>query len=149
MVVLSLGLLAAGCGGAGSDSLSRADYVSRGDAICKRAEAAKGAAVGKAYAQLAEEGKPFTPAVGKRLIVEAALPPIRQMVKDLNALGTPSENGETAEAMVDEFEKAVSTIASEPNRALTENPLLFKPARQLAREYGFELCSRNLSNGGS
>jgi hypothetical protein len=149
VAIFSLGTLVVGCGESGSEGLSQAAYISQGDAICKQAEAEKDAAVEKAYAQLEKEGALFNPAVGRRLVVEVALPPIQRMVVKLNALGTPNENGDIADAMVDEFEMAASTIASEPDRALTENAQLFESARQLAREYGFELCSQNLSKAGS
>jgi len=136
VALLGLALVAFGCGG-GDDSLTKAEFIKQGDAICKRTEDQKNKALEAAFAQQAKTGEAPDKAFQISLVNTVALPPVVQMTEELDDLGPPDEE---AEAIVAAFEASTDAITDNPAGVLDgSNP--FVEADQLAAEYGFKACS--------
>lgn len=139
MIVIAI--VVAGCGG-GSDSssssaaLSKAQYVKQANAICKKGQQEREAAVN----ELAEEVKPGADPgeLPKAGLVEAVIDPLATMVEELAALPAPKGDEEKVEAFVQGYEKAVEEIEEDENAAF--NGELFGSPDSKALKYGLENC---------
>ncbi len=137
--VAALASVFAGCGDEGEEGLTKAEYITRGDAICVKAEKKKAVALKTEYAKLSKIKSPTEAVVGK-LLTQAALPPIRTMAAELSELQAPSGDEDQASAIVSGFEKAINEVETDPGGALSgANP--FADADKLAASYGFKVCS--------
>lgn len=140
-VVLIVAVLVVGCGGGGSDSsttaLSKAQYVKQANAICKKGQQEREAAVN----ELAEKVKPGAGAgeLPKGGLVEAITPPLATMVEELAALPAPEGDEAQVEAIVEAYEKPVEEIEEDQNAAF--NGELFKEATAKGVKYGLEDCT--------
>ncbi|MEX2105883.1 MAG: hypothetical protein WD810_03190 [Solirubrobacterales bacterium] len=131
--------LAAGCG-SGDESLTKAEFIERGDAICAKAESRKNAVLEAAFLKQSESKKPLDRAAELKLVTTVALPPIVQMTDRLAALEPPSEEEDKARAIVEAYEEGIAGVESDPSSVLGgANP--FAEADELAEEFGFEACS--------
>jgi hypothetical protein len=130
----------AGCGGGGT--LSKADFVSRADAICKRYSA-----------RIKAIPQPKSPA-GIPRFVERALPLTRKELAELRALRPPAKDAGTVRRILDEFERTIEagrklSAAVQKNdrgafdRANLAGSKAARTADRLARAYGFRSCGKN------
>jgi hypothetical protein len=135
-------LVVTGCGGDSesqtTESLTKAQYVKQADAICKRQNEKKDAALNKAYEELQKE-KTGAGRAGEEKIIEIALPPIAEMTEEVAELGVPTEQSEEAEKFVGEMEAAISEVQDDPSLALDEEP--FEGAKARAARLGFKQCN--------
>jgi len=143
-VAAALGFLPAGCGGgsagqADASGPARETFVKRADAICaktdERQEAAQAAFL-----------KRFPKATGTRLweeklVLEAALPPVKVEAEELGKLPVPSGDEKEIEAIVTGLEDAVRKGEAEPGALITKGAGPFASLEKLAREYGFKACA--------
>lgn len=138
VVSLLAALLIASCGGSTDGTMSKAEFVERGDEICARAESEKNAALEKA---LSEESRAASAKQREEaLVTEVALPPIDRMTLELAELGEPAVGAPQARAMVAAFEAGVAKLKRDPSSALKgADP--FEKAGSLAAQFGFEACS--------
>ncbi len=136
-VVFAMAAFVAGCGGGDDESLTKAEFIKQGDAICQEAENKKNAGLEKAFKDKANQGAGKE--VQERLVTDVALPPIATMTEELADLGAPDDQ---ATAIVEGFEKAVEEIEADPQAALTSERGAFAEPDKLAAEYGFKVCSR-------
>jgi len=140
VLLIAIALAVAGCGGGGGDSsttaLTKAQYVKQANAICKKGQQEREAAVN----ELAEEVKPGANAgeLPKAGLVEAVTPPLAAMVEELAALPAPEGDEAEVEALVEAFEKPVEEIEEDQN-AVFEGEL-FKEADAKSVKYGLEDC---------
>lgn len=136
--------LMGGCGG-GSDSgsstasLSKAQYIKQGDAICAKAEKKKNTDLEAAFEEGSKGNKPLSKAAEQELVTTVALPPIATMTEELAALGEPDTEGEEAAAVVAAFEDGVQTIEDDP-AAVLKGSDPFAEADKLAAQLGFKAC---------
>ncbi len=132
--------LVAGCGGGGDTStaapLSKAAYVKEANAICKKGQQNREAAVN----ELAEEVKPGADPgeLPKSGLVEAVIDPLGTMVEELAALPAPEGDEARVESFVQGYEKAVEEIEEDENAAF--NGELFAEPDAKALKYGLEEC---------
>lgn len=133
MAIMAL-VFVAGCGGGDDNSLTKAEFIQQGDAVCRKAEETKNKALEKAFA---EENKGSEKEIQEKLVTDVALPPVAAMADELSELGPPDEQ---AEAVVSAYEEIVAEIEAKPETAFsTEEP--FGKANKLAKQYGFKACS--------
>ncbi|HEX3239759.1 MAG TPA: hypothetical protein VHR18_06450 [Solirubrobacterales bacterium] len=153
-LLLMLALLSAGCGGGGDDttapveatveeptSLTQAELISQGDAICGEVNAAVGA-IGSSEGEIAEQ------------TTEAADLYVG-MVESIQALGVPSEKdgysdfSEAAEELAKVEGEVKQAAEDEDTTALGEAATAAAPALEefqaQAAIYGFEACSEGPS----
>jgi hypothetical protein len=135
--VLAISAVLAACG-SDDESLTKAAFIKKGDAICKRAQSERIARSDAGIAKLEEENRIANSKDEAELIVET-LPPIRAMAEDLADLGTPDEGASEAEAIAPAFEEAVDKAEADP--AFVSSGEAFAKPDRLAEEYGFTACS--------
>jgi hypothetical protein len=140
-IVLSLvicSICTFGCGNSSSEaaSLTKAQFIKRGEAICNEAELEqlKGA---NAYASKhpgAEE---------EDLVVPVILPPIEKELEGLEALGVPKGDEEAVQKFLTSLEAAVKQSRESPGDLFAAETDPFTKPDKLAEEYGFDVCGNN------
>lgn len=133
--------------GCGSDSdsssstseaaISKAAYIAKADAICKKAEQQQVALVKK----LSESGAAEGAESEVTLVREAGLPPLQQQVEELEELPPSKADADQAEAFIEEFASALEQVDEEPKILLNladEN--VFADAEATAAKFGFKVC---------
>lgn len=135
-------LVAAGCGGDDGDSLTKAEFVKKANAIC----VAGNEEIEKGIESYVEENSPGGGRLTDAQLTEGAeeivVPSLRKQVDGIAALGTPSEDGEQAEEIVETAEGALEEVEDEPALAVpqTGDRKPFAEANRLARDYGLDVC---------
>lgn len=140
--VCALALALAGCGDDGdSETLTKAQFVKRADAICQKAEDKQVAGVEKFQSENSGSQAPRGRAAEEQLVVAVGIPPLSAEADELKELPLPETGVEQAEAVVDAIGKAVKAIEEEPTRLLgAGGKNYFEEAEELARKYGLEVC---------
>lgn len=143
----ALALIVAGCGG-GSDStettsaLSKAEFVKQGNAICAKGskEIEEGfEKFGKEHG-FSEKKEP-SEAELEEAVETIVIPGIRKQVDGIRALGTPTEEGAEAEAVLDAAEEGLEKGEEDPKLFLEEESSgPFAKANKLSREFGLTKC---------
>jgi hypothetical protein len=149
LVTLAAMALAApivGCG-SGDDStteetstLSKAEFIERGDAICRKANEK----IEKESEKFAEEHN-FTIKNGhvpndqmEEAFVAVLAPELKQQAKELSELEAPDGDEEQVEEIIDSLEGVAGEIEDQPSIALGDGVLQEPDA--LAEDYGFKVC---------
>ena len=144
IVLAALLVVACGSGDGSSSSVStasntsatitKAQYITRADAICGRTEKKQLALVDKFPKQ-----KP-TQQARMELVEFAGIPPLKEQAEQLNELPEPSKDAGAAKAYVDAFSNGVKGADEDPS-AMLEAPTPFAKAESLAVKFGFKVCS--------
>jgi len=136
-------LVAIGCGGGGGTTevaLTKAQFIKRGDAVCREAQKPRTRAINAWFEEnpTARKGEePSTKELGE-LYLAVQLPVVKEASDELAALDPPAGDIE-AEKFVDLFSAAVRTIEEEPTRVFKKG---YRSADKVALAYGFEDCGR-------
>src|SRR3954469_9474420 len=138
-----LAIAAIGCGSGGDTTevaLTKAQFIKRGDAICRaarekktkdlRAWSQEGRNKGKTLADWSLEEI-------RNIYLTLEPPPIKEASGELTAL-TPPPGDAKAKRLVESLASAVKAIEEEPTRAIKGAP--YASADKLAQAYGFEVC---------
>jgi hypothetical protein len=145
--VVALASLAPGCGGgSGSDSsspnaLPKALFIKRADAICEKADKVQEAGLRRALAKA--EGS-LAKGRENNLISSVGLPPIQTEAEELRELGAPSGDGDKIDAIIGGIEEAVEKAEENPHSVTGKAGNPFNEVDELARAYGFKVCSEAL-----
>lgn len=134
----------AGCGGGGStSSLTKAEFVKQGDAICKKVNEERSAAI-QAYLLKHQPppGHQISQLAELKVITAAALPPIKGEAEKLGELGAPEGEEEKVSAIVEGLEKAVEEAEENAVSTLSPKTNPFNEVSQLATKYGFKECAQ-------
>lgn len=130
-----------GCGGGGSTELTKAEFVAQGNKICRTAVQQKDRDVAAASAKLLAEGESY--GTSRRaledVVLNAALPPVEDMVGELGELSPPSEDEEAVAQIVSKYETALKKAEDQPANLGRVNP--FTPATKAAHAYGLNECT--------
>lgn len=139
--VVAIVAVLAGCGSSDSSSLSKAEFIKQGDEICKSSSKQ----IETEAEEFAEKNKVNTGNPTKKqqeeVIEEVVAPGLRNEADELEALGTPKEDGDKAEAVLSALDSGVSEIEDEAAVVLGSNNPLEK-ASKLADEFGFKTCGQ-------
>ncbi len=144
-------LLVAGCGGGDDNgdstaSLSKAQFVKQGNAICRKGNAKIETEFEKFAEErnLQENKKPSKP-VFEEATETILVPGITSQVEEIRALGTPEGDEGEVDEILTGAEEAVEEAEEEPvSFAEGESPKLKEVNRQ-AREYGLTVCGEEES----
>jgi hypothetical protein len=142
LALLAGALFATGCGGSGS-TISKAEFIEQGDAICKATDVSQPAEF-RAFEQ--KHAKSLTRLHGEgaeeKLITAVGLPSITKEAEELEALGIPKGDEKELEALFTGIEEAVKRVEKVPEsiEASSGEPDPFNEVNKLAREYGFKAC---------
>jgi hypothetical protein len=133
-------LVAAGCGDDSSTTaLTKAEFVQRGNAICK----AGNEEIDREFEKFAEDhklaqNKPPTSAQLEEAAEEFLLPSVSRQIDEVRALGAPEGQEETVEAFLDNAEAEVETIEEDPGKL---NEDAFAAVNKEARALGLTACA--------
>jgi hypothetical protein len=137
--------LVAGCGGGDETTdetvtLTKAEFIKQGDAICK-----EGNEDNEAEAEEFAEKNGFTleKASDKQLedaVGEVLVPSLNRQAEEINALGAPEGDEDKVEEIVVALEDATEEIEDDPSLVFEEKTL--EEPNQLADAYGFKVCGQ-------
>jgi hypothetical protein len=139
MALLLAAAMLGGCGsssGSGDDeSLTKAEYVRKGNAICGKWQQARGVLFSKFTKELQP---PVTQAEREKAILKI-LEPYETATKDLAGLPLPKGDEKKAEAVVSAMEEAGSQAKKNPSVLLRSSTVFEKP-NELVEDYGLKEC---------
>jgi hypothetical protein len=145
VALLFLAALAASCGssssGSESPSLTKAEFIKQGDAICERGQ--------KEFAGEVEaftKEKKWNPSITltsaqqEEVIRAVFVPSLQAQADELEKLGVPSGEEGQANAIVEELQSALAEAEDDPSKLLGPSPGSLATAADLARKFGFKVC---------
>jgi hypothetical protein len=134
-----------GCGGSGgsesTSSLTKAEFLKKGNAIC-----AKGSEeINKAYEKFSREhvagGKTPSEALLDEAAAEIVLPVRVREVRQLRALGAPSGQEEHVDEMLTAWEEGIEKGEEDPNSLRKAGPeFAFHKSYSMGIDYGLTKC---------
>jgi hypothetical protein len=139
VVGLALGGVGWGCGDGSLTALSKAEFIKRGNEICKLARERKAASV-FGYRERHQEDAPAQ-ASDRRLVTAVALAPIQRMNEELLSLAPPSRDAGQVAAIVHAFEAAAMDQERNPAGVLEGARDPFYRANRMASRYGLNVCA--------
>jgi hypothetical protein len=139
--VLAAALVVTGCGSSDSsaDSISKAEFVKKADAVCKKGEEAVQKDFG-AFAKTHENVKKPTEADYAELVDAVVVENVEKEVDDLRALGAPEGDEAKVEAMLQAREEGVKKAKDNPKAVVKGSEDVFGEASKLAKAYGLKDC---------
>lgn len=138
-VALSLTFALTACGSDGgdkagdsnSDTISKADFLEQGNAICE-----------KGNAELADIGAsidPTDPEAASTVITDELVPNVRAQIESLRALGYPDGDKDTLETIYTGAEADLDSLESDPSALFSgEDP--FAETNTALVDYGLTVC---------
>jgi hypothetical protein len=157
-ILVGAALIVGGCGGDGSgdatagqgvaesvtvsDDLSRAELILEGDKICTQTDKTQEAQL-EAFLK-DHPNSQSNPKGQAKLVREAGLPPIREELEELAALGAPPGDEKQVEAILEALETAIEKSEDDPASLLKDEDNLFGKVGELAATYGFGACQKPL-----
>jgi hypothetical protein len=153
---LVVALLAAGCGGGGDDSsstagadstessdsgssLTKAEFIAKGDEICKQGDAAIEDEANEFADENGIDTENPTEAQQEEVIEQVVGPAIKRQSEEIADLGPPEGEEEAVEEIVAAVGRGAEEIEEDPKAVVNgENPLA--EATELAKAYGFKQC---------
>ncbi len=135
-LVVIAALVWAGCGsGGGEDSLTKADFIRKANAICSKWQQARG----NRYSAAASKYRPLNSKENKENAIIFVLSPYEAAIDDLGELSPPSGEEAKVETLVDAMEEAMAQVKKDP-LAATQKPV-FKDSNKLVETYGLDECT--------
>jgi hypothetical protein len=138
VVVLALGasVAFAACGGdSGTSAPTKAEYIAKADAICKKGDDAINAEAQKQFGN-----KPPTDAQVTTFTHDVSLPNIEKQRDDLKALDKPKGDEKELDALYTSLDKSIDT-ANNTDGSLDQS--IFAATNAKAKAYGFKNCGAN------
>jgi len=143
---LAIAALASGCGGGSNSetsSLTKAQFIKRGDAICQRADNQRQLLLEKWVEDHSTES--LTTKNGEAAMIKAsAIPSLQAEVDGLTALGAPSGDEELINSITRGLEEAIQRIEDDPTGLASYQAAAFNQIDATARKYGFKVCAELL-----
>jgi hypothetical protein len=141
-----LAVVVAGCGGSSDDtsstaSLSKAEFVKQGNAICKEGNEK----IESEFEKFAKENnlskkKAPTEAQLEEAAHKFLIPTITKQVEGLRALGAPSGEEEKVNTLLDDAEEALEEVEEDPSLLSDEKNEPFEDVNKEARAVGLTTC---------
>jgi hypothetical protein len=132
-------------------AIAKAEFVERANAVCletRKEIAAEFSSYGESRvareAEKAQRAGELTAGEANEAAARVAerilIPAMRSQLEELRGLGTPREDGDRAEAMIDAFDEGIEKAEARPERAARDGSEAFGKARRLATEFGVTSC---------
>jgi hypothetical protein len=142
VAVVAVGTLAAGCGGSSDDdttttSLTKAAWIAKADAICKAGNDQINATAKQQFGN-----KKPTGAQIQQFTQDTVVPNTADEIDKIKALGTPSQQGAQADAVVNSAQATINRVKADPS-LLTGNSDPFAQTNQMAKAYGMKVCGQD------
>lgn len=139
-------MLVAGCGGGDETTdetvtLTKAEFVKQGDAICKEGNEE----IEAGFEEFAEENdipqnKEPSKEQGVEIVETVILPNIQQQGEEIRELGAPEGDEEQVDELLDSLEDAVAQGEDNPEFLFEDDTDPFGEVNQLAADFGFKVC---------
>lgn len=139
-------LLLAGCGSAGggtesTSSLTKAEFLKKGNAICAKG----GEEINRAYEEFSRKhvagGKTPSKALLDEAAAEIVLPVREREVRMLRVLGAPSGQEQRVDAMLAAWEEGIERGEEDPNSLRKAGPeYAFYKSYSMGIDYGLTKC---------
>jgi hypothetical protein len=142
MTMLAL-IWAPGCGSnaddGGTSSLSKTQYITKGDQICKKRLEEKDKTVKAEFEKLSrsEIANPSKQTLEE--LGETIIPFYKEVIEELNDLPAPAKEKARAEKIIDDLEAGLRKAEAKPGSLASTDP--FEGAAETARAYGFKSCN--------
>lgn len=143
--LVALAAIVAGCGGGddsdtSGDSLTKAEFIKQGDAICEKANKQSEAEAEKFSKENDFSLERPSKEQLEEAVTEILVPNFNRQVEDLKALEAPEGDEEQAEEIISSLDDAAAEIEEDPSLVFEEQVL--KEPAELAEDYGFEVCGK-------
>ncbi|MEJ7750525.1 MAG: hypothetical protein WKF32_03635 [Thermoleophilaceae bacterium] len=140
LVALLAAAGAAGCGG--DEPLSKAAYIEKGDAICKKSDAKVGKAAEKAFADLGENEMPTEKQLAP-FVEDTLKPEVESQISELRDLSPPKADEDKLNKIYDDVESGLAKIEDNPKILLEEGNDPLEEPNKAAQDYGFKVCGQS------
>lgn len=142
LLLVALAALIAGCGGSDDDTVTKAEFIKKADAICKKTDQTQ---LGEfqAYTQrrLARLNRMSFKEREEELTSAVYVPSIQKEIKELEALDVPPGDEQKVEAVFTQMKASLKEFAKDPTGYLEGGPSdPFNKAFRAARDYGLNFC---------
>jgi hypothetical protein len=137
IAILTVGLVAAGCGG-GDGNLTKAQFIKQADAICKKAHDQ----FEKAFNQTFSANQQPSKAQLSKFAENTLVPGVQGQIDEIRDLNPPSADQDQVDAIIDAVQRGVNKIKADPTSLAPDvrgDPL--GKGHRLAREYGMKECA--------
>lgn len=154
--VVGIAVIAVGCGGSSGEestttgNLTKAEFVKKGNEICKRGNAKiEDAFEGFVKEHHLSKTKKPTKAELEEASETVVVPNIRSQVDEIKALGLPKEDAQGAEEVISAAEESLEQVEENPILVTEENTAKdpFAKTNKLARSYGLTACAEGGEEG--
>jgi len=144
---LTLVLVAAGCGSSSKSTssapkLTKAEFLAKGNAICKKGNDQINLAGNKAFPK--SKGKPSRARMIK-FVTGTLIPSVQGQISGVKALGAPQGDEAKVNAIVTTAQAALDRAKKDPALLESNKSTPFAKANKLAKAYGLTVCG---SGGG-
>lgn len=129
--------LATGCGSSDGDSIDKETFVQRAEVICKKAS---GRLAAKTKAQAQEEFNTSPTQSAIRIITTIAAPVLEVELRELRALGLPSEDREQVESFLTSLQQSVASAKSKPVAFANGSSPPYEAAELASQRLGMPAC---------
>jgi hypothetical protein len=143
VAMLTVGLVAAGCGSSGSSgststtALTKTEWLKKANAICKKGNQQINAGAQKVFPK--SKGKP-SPAELNKFATGTLIPSVQSQIDQINALGAPKGDEAKVTAILNSAQAALDKGKKDPALLTTNGPGPFKKTNQLSTAYGLTTC---------
>jgi hypothetical protein len=144
VATLGLSLVLSACGGGGSTTatISKAEFLKQGNAICKNGNKQIEAA---AEQQFPKSSSRPSQAEQVKFVTQTVIPNVQRQIDGIEALGAPEGDEATVEAITSEAQSALNEAKKDPNVMTGDGPGPFVKADKFANSYGLTACASSES----
>jgi len=143
LVALVSASVAVGCGGGGDEKpLSKADYIAKGDASCKKSIKRIATAAEKDFAALGSDEMPSEKQL-TTFVEDTLKPEIEGQVSDLRDLQPPEADADKLAEIYEGVDVALRKVEDDPGLLLKAGEDPFEKANQAVKDYGFKECGES------
>lgn len=146
--IVAIAAIVAGCGSSDDSTettaaLTKQQFVTQADAICKRGNAE----INEGFESFAKQNdipKNQEPSKeqGVELVETVIVPSIETQSEELRALGAPSGDEDEISVMLDSLDEGIEEAEEDPEALFASKSDPFGPANEKAKQYGLEVCGQ-------
>jgi hypothetical protein len=146
VAILTVGLVAAGCGSSSSTSttaaLTKAEFLKQGNAICKKGNQQINKVAHQTFNPKKYPNGPPPKSVQTKFVTDTVIPSVQGQIDGIKALGAPTGDEAQVKAIVDAAQSALDKAKADPTLMFQNNPKNdpFAKANQLTTSYGLTAC---------
>ena len=146
VAILTVGLVAAGCGSSNSSTtsttaaLTKAEFLKQGNAICKKGNQQISKVAHQTFAKKQYPNGPPPKSVQTKFATGTVIPSVQSQIDGVKALGAPTGDEAQVKAIVDSAQSALDKAKADPTLLLQNKNNPFAKSNQLAKSYGLTAC---------